>query len=290
MYELLRQTAQTVETATHGPSNTMGLEDKLFCVWDLDGKAKADAFKAVAAERGGKWRQWQQRSSRGGGGAGAGGGAGGGGRHAHSKLLRVDIVVVPFYQKGFSMIGWTGSVMFNRFLRDFARKELKEAHVVVPGMQAGEGGGGGESGGGGGDEGGGGRGGGSTSSASVCVPSRKGESKASGTDGEDHGEEGEGGRHTRRTGRVEVAENPDTAKFCMTNQGLVNVSAAKALWDEILSEGQDTRYWSEGGRPMELARRVLVGGYPERPIAKEEDVFRMCGLPFTQPQMRNCAV
>jgi hypothetical protein len=89
---------------------------------------------------------------------------------------------------------------------------------------------------------------------------------------------------------VEVAEDPDTAKFCMTNQGLVNVSAAKALWDEISKTRLDKKDWSEGGRPMELARRVLVGGYPERPIAEEEDVFRMCGLPFTQPQMRNCAV
>ena len=46
----------------------------------------------------------------------------GGSGEARKEWRRVDIVLVPAWQYGYALLGWTGSKMYNRFCRQYARQ------------------------------------------------------------------------------------------------------------------------------------------------------------------------
>ena len=79
----------------------------------------------------GLWRCWDPpnagpRGVSGGDGADdgaarAGGGRVGSRRDGRERLIRIDLIVAPYCARAFAIHGWTGSVMYSRFLRQWGR-------------------------------------------------------------------------------------------------------------------------------------------------------------------------
>ena len=96
---------RSVNKTERGTSN-MDQMDRIFSYWRLPlAGAGAAAHAALAAASFGGPR-WDDEI-----------------RRAGERIVRVDLVVAPWCQRGFALMGWTGSTMYSRILRRWLRSK-----------------------------------------------------------------------------------------------------------------------------------------------------------------------
>ena len=242
----MRSIVRRAVNKTERGSSNMDQMDKLFAYWRLPLQTGATGAALTARSFGGP--RWDDAV-----------------RDAGERIVRVDLVVTPWCQRGFALMGWTGSTMYSRILRRWLRSaEYCAVHprsaTTAGGGDAGSDAAGGDAAAGGAAAGGCADGGGESSLKAIVW---------------------NGVAHTSKLG------------FCMTSHGLVNVERAQELVDACRCRGD--------GVAFGLAKDGLrVGGctcaYWECVVAgdvncaapEERDVFKMLGLKYIEPWCRNC--